>query len=246
MIVRDAIEKSLKPKSYKGSGLVRLWPSEIGGCPRRALYRILGYKPEKEFPLDLREKFQLGNVLEAETGRALHMMYGKRLKDQVRLRTKTWSGKCDWGLNIGERNPVLIEHKATGSKWWGKYGTPPRVSHIAQLVLYGQIYTEEYNIEPRLVLYYRAWSNWAELELDDLGDSVCIKGIMDGEDFYDEIVIDVTKRREYLEEYFALQEIPPYEKTDECYFRGKPSCHFFEQCHEGQKVKQNIAEWGLF
>lgn len=244
VIVRPAVAKSLEPKEYRGSTL--LWASEIGGCPRKSLFRILGFKSEKEFPLELLEKFQFGKVLEDDTGRMLKEMYGNRLTNQLELRTKVWSGKCDWGLDVGRQNPILIEHKATGSKWWGKYESPPQDSHLAQLILYGQLYEEKYGIKPRLVLYYRAWSNWAELVLRDLGERVEVTGVMDGSDFRIERLMNVTQSRVYLEKYFSLQELPPYRKEDECFFAGEPSCAYFNQCHENQPNQDQSAKWGLF
>ena len=247
MFVRQAIEKSLAPHDYPPRPQAHLWVSAVGGCPRSAIFSLLGYKKETEFPLSLREKFRFGNVLEDDTGKALREMYGGDLTDQVILKNKVWSGKCDWGIHIGEVSPILIEHKATGSKWWGKYGSPPTESHIAQLILYGQLYEELYDTKPTLILYYRAWNNWAELKLEDLGDRVKITGLMDGETYNDEVFINVSKRRAYLEKYFASRELPPFVETDECYFRGKPSCPFFNRCHKlSEKKPQNVVEWGLF
>lgn len=207
------------------------------------MFQFLGYEKETEFPLSLLEKFRFGSVLEDDTGLALRGMYGSKLVKQVVLKDKIWSGKCDWGIRVGKANPVLVEHKTTGSKWWRKYGTPPRESHLAQLVLYGQLYAEKYDVQAKLVLYYRAWSNYAELILRDLGSSVKVQGVMDDEPYEDIVSINVTKRREHLEKYFSLRELPPYKKTDDCTFRGKPSCPFFEQCHNESK---STIQWGLF
>ena len=249
MLVRQAIEKSLAPRNYPPRPQSHLWVSAVGGCPRSAIFSLLGYEKETDFPLSLREKFRFGNVLEDDTGKALREAYKGELTDQVVLKTKIWSGKCDWGLRIGKQEPILVEHKATGSKYWKKYGTPPSESHIAQLILYGQLYEELYNVKPKLILYYRAWSNFAELELEDLGDRVRITGIMDGKAYNDEAFVNVTKRRAYLERFFDLRELPPYVEVEECRFRGKPSCPFFNKCHSLGKKKpkpQSVAEWGLF
>lgn len=243
MIVRSAIEQSLQPHVHPPYKQSHLWVSSVGGCPRSAMFQFLGYKKETEFPLSLREKFRFGSVLEDDTGLALKEVYGRELVSQVVLKDKIWSGKCDWGIRVGGVNPILVEHKTTGSKWWRKYGTPPNDSHIAQLVLYGQLYTEKYDAQPKLILYYRAWSNWAELELEDLGDTIKVVGKMDGDDFSEIILLNVTKSRAYLEKYFALQELPPYKKTDDCTFRGEPSCPFFNQC---QNESKSTIKWGLF
>ncbi len=244
MIVRKAIEENLTTKQYPPRKQSHLWVSAIGGCPRSAIFSLLGHKKETEFPLSLLEKFRFGNVLEDDTGKALKKKYNRDLTDQVVLKTKVWSGKCDWGIHINKQDPILIEHKATGSKYWGKYGSPPTESHVAQLVLYGQLYKEIFNVAPLLVLYYRAWNNWAELILEDLGDTVKITGQMDGKSYNKKILINVTKRRAHLEEHFVSQELPPYVEVEDCTFRGKPSCPYFNKCHEG--IRSNVAEWGLF
>jgi len=242
MIVRDAIEESLKPRPPR-TGKTTLWVSDVGGCPRSALLRCLGYKPVGEFPLTLREKFRWGNIFEDETGRALKAFYGGKFVDQLRLKNKVWSGKADFLL----KNPLtLIEHKATGSKYWGKYEGIPKEAHVAQIVLYGQLYTELFGNEPKLLLVYRAWSNYAELEIVDRGDVVLCKGIMDDKPYQKELFLNVTARRQYLEEMYGKQELPPVVETSSCKFAGKPSCHYYAHCF-GEKPKAvKAATWGLF
>ena len=245
LIVRKAIEENLSlERKYKSTSQA-LWCSDIGSCPRKAMLRVLGYEEERKPPVSLKEKFRFGILFEDDTGRILKEKYGNLFQDQLRLENKIWHGNVDFYLELSP--PTLIEHKATGSKWWGKYGSPPTESHIAQLILYGQLYEELYDTKPTLILYYRAWNNWAELKLEDLGDRVKITGLMDGETYNDEVFINVSKRRAYLEKYFASRELPPFVETDECYFRGKPSCPFFNRCHKlSEKKPQNVVEWGLF
>ena len=71
MIVRSALEKSLESQDSSPYKQTHLWVSAVGGCPRSAIFSLLGYKKETEFPLSLREKFRFGNVLEDDTGKAL-------------------------------------------------------------------------------------------------------------------------------------------------------------------------------
>jgi len=207
------------------------------------MFRILGYKAEGDFPVELREKFQWGNVMEDETARALKAMYGEQLIVQLPLRTKCWSGKTDMVIGLESHKPIIIEHKATSDSGI-KY--IPRESHVAQIVLYGQLFQEVYDKKPQLLLVYRSWSHYAELEVKDEGDTVSVKGQLDGGAFQKTVPINVTKMREYLEQYFSVRDLPSYEKEDECYFAGKPSCQFFAQCRSGQKEVSNAAKWGLF
>ncbi|MBC8485108.1 MAG: hypothetical protein H8D45_03600 [Bacteroidetes bacterium] len=244
MLVRKAIEESLKPRPQR-VGKTTLWVSDVGSCPRRAMMRCLGYKPEGEFPLSLREKFRYGVIFEDETGRALKEFYGDSFVDQLRLKNKIWSGKADFLL----KDPLtLIEHKATGSKYWGQYEGIPREAHVAQIVLYGQLYTELFGREPKLLLVYRAWSNYAELEIVDRGDIILCKGMMDDEPYQKELFLNVSARRQYLEEMYGKQELPPVVETSDCEFAGKPSCQYYHLCF-GEKPKakkQQVKEWGLF
>jgi len=240
LLVRDSIIKSLEPREYKSSGPTLLWCSEIGACPRKALFRILGYKSTWDPPLELREKFQWGNVVENETARALKEMYGKQLTTQLPLRDKYWSGKTDMVIELESHSPIIVEHKATSDKGFNYI---PKESHIAQVILYGQLFQELYGKEPRLLLVYRSWSHYAEFEVEDKGEEVICKGQLDREDFYKEIPLNVTKAREYLEEHFGLQKLPDYHKWDECEWAGQPSCAYFQAC---QGPDKKCALWGNF
>ena len=243
MLVRTAIEKSLAPRAYKSSGSKLLWASEVGSCPRKVMFRILGYKEETEFPLELREKFQWGNIMEDETARALKGVYGEQLTTQLPLKTKYWSGKTDMVIGLESHQPIIIEHKATSDSGIGYI---PRESHVAQIVLYGQLFEELHNKKPQLLLVYRTWSHYAELEVIDKGEFVSVGGQLDGAEYQMDVHINVTKMREYLEGCFGLQKLPDYKKEDECFFAGKPSCQFFKQCHSEKKEVTRVAGWGLF
>jgi len=199
----------------------------------------LGYKSKWEPPLELREKFRYGIIMEDETAHALKGVYGDQLVTQFPLRTKQWSGKADMVISPDSHSPILIEHKATNDSSLGQYSQYiPRDAHVAQLVLYGQLFSELYDKDTHLILVYRSWSHYAEFEVEDRGDFVFCKGELDGNDYQKDIPINVTKAREYLEKHFALQQLPDYKKLDECEFQGVPSCGYHEMCHS--------AKWGDF
>ncbi|MBC8273395.1 MAG: hypothetical protein H8E40_00280 [Chloroflexi bacterium] len=242
MIVRDAIIKSLEPREYKPTEPVLLWCSEIGTCPRKALFRILGYESTWDPPLELREKFRYGVIIEDETARALKEMYGEQLATQLPLRNKFWSGKTDMVIGLNSNKPIIVEHKATSDTGFNYI---PKETHVAQIVLYGMLFQELYEKDPRLLLVYRSWSHYAEFEVVDKGEMVICKGELDGEDFYREIPINITKAREYLEEHFSLQKLPDYCKWDECEWGGKPACSYFQVCRSNSQPEQAVR-WGDF
>src|SRR5512138_3219352 len=113
-IVRPALVQRLKTDgAYSSSGRPRLWASEAGGCARRAMLRIQGFKPTLEFPLQAKEAMQNGKMFEADTEDALLKAYGMgRIQSQAYLGNDLWSCKVDFLLDGGTDHPVIIEHKA--------------------------------------------------------------------------------------------------------------------------------------
>lgn len=226
LLIRPIIEKSLQPQERK-SIETALWVSDVGGCPRRAMFRVLGFAPERDFPIELYEKFQWGHVYEAETGRVLKKEFQDRLMEQFRLETKIWHGNVDFIISF----PLtIIEHKATSDSGFNYI---PKDTHLAQIVLYGQLYKELHNAEPGLILIYRAWSHYAEFNVTDLGSKIRVDGEIDNKPIRGEFWrVDVSKLREYLEKHFSLRELPPYKKTVECEWDEKPSCAYYNQCNQ--------------
>ncbi len=118
-IVRSALVQRLKSDgAYSSSSKPRLWASEAGGCPRRAMLRVQGYKPRIEFPLQAKEAMQNGKMFEADTEDALPKAYGMaRLQSQPYLGNDKWPCKADFLLDGATNHLVIIKHKAQIERW---------------------------------------------------------------------------------------------------------------------------------
>ena len=232
-VVRSAIELKLTDRpDYGGSS--HLWITDVGNCPRKAMLRLAGV-PLKEFPLKVLEAMHEGDVAEADTLDSLVYAYSAgRVERNRSLRNDIWSGKTDAILRLENRDPIVMEHKATGDKWWNYKEWIPRNTHICQLVMYGMLYREKFDVDPRLVLYYRSWGHWADMVILDHGDWVEVDGWMDGEPYQKRVDLNVRNLRLELEQYFISKDMPPRLEVEEmdgqCTFRGEPACGYYENC----------------
>lgn len=213
----------------------KLWASDMGKCPRKAILRVTGLAQPSVLPdTKMQLYFQAGNMWEDDTARALRWKYGAALTEQLVLKDEAWSGKCDFALYHGDdsRQPVLIEHKAKGDKWWNYKGELPQSDHVGQLYIYRHLYKKLYNREPKLVLFYRSWGHYAEFYLDIGEDHISIHGTIDGEAVALRRSVDLSSMRQELEQYYVTGEVPPRlaDKEAGCTFQGKPSCPYYHFC----------------
>jgi hypothetical protein len=242
MIVHPALVQLLKPResSKSSSSKPRLWASEVGGCLRKAMLRIKGFKPTLEFPLKSLEAMHNGVILENDTLAALKAAYGADVTGQVWLGNDMWSCYADFVMFHQQPHAAIIEHKATGDKWWNFNNELPKESHVVQLSLYKYLYKSMFNIDPQVLLYYRSWGHYAELEVQPREDHVEIAGIMDDADFYKRIAIDVDGLRLAAEAAFLAGEIPPAfprPLDGACTFQHAPSCPMYGHCWSQEVVK---------
>jgi len=189
------------------------------------MYRALGFQPEREFPVELLEKFEYGKIFEELTGRALKAEFGIDLVEQFRLETEIWHGNIDF--LISKSSPLLIEHKAISDSGFNYI---PKEEHLAQLVLYGQLFEELYHKTYQLILVYRSWSHYAEFYVVNFGDKIQVNGVIDDKPMKGDFRLNVTKQRQVLEKWFGLQQLPPVSKSESCEWQGKPSCQYYNQC----------------
>lgn len=221
--------------AYKGSG--RIYVSSFGRCLRSVMLGLSGVKG-KEFPAHIREIMDLGSAFEATTSRALAARFGMALRSEVQIANSIWSGRMDFLVLDGERVPTIVEHKALGDKWFDStYAPLPKFEHLCQAWLYGQLYQEKNGITPRVVLYYRAWGQYAELELGL--DKDVVRGSVNGEPVIRHVLLsELPARRALFEKAYAalpnVPEPPCAAPSDDvgCTFRGCPSCAFYQQCWE--------------
>lgn len=243
--VQYAIDSHLgRPKPpYKASGKPRLWASDMNKCARKAFIRVANLaKPETEPDSRMRLYFQAGNMWEDDTLKSMQWHYGEQLTDQLNLKNKHWSGKCDFALyhNDESRQTVLIEHKSKGQKWWNYRDSLPQEDHIGQLYIYHHLYKEIYGSEPKLVLFYRSWGQWAEFYIEPYDDYVQIHGWLDGKAISKRMSMPLHERRRDMEEAIENGEIPPrqLDKSQGCTFRDKPSCPYYNYCWDGYEEQE--------
>lgn len=247
-IVRPLFLEGLnKPRTHRRSGAMRLYPSEAGGCNRRTMLRM-NHAPSKPFPLQVLEAMNNGNAYEDSTYEALVAAVGEdRITTQLQLQSPHWSGKCDFVLDHKTEKAIIIEHKATGQKWFDYKASLPKRDHVVQVALYETLYKKQFGFKPKLLLYYRAWGCWAEFHIQPREADILIVGAVNG--VYRERVLPVNmtaaiRRLEYLK---TKNKIPG--RVDEaameetgCTFRGEPSCGFYGLCWPKEATPQGIKE----
>ena len=160
-----------------------------------------------DFDISTKEKMHLGHVLEADTITAVAHILGQAIT-QFPLYNDIWSGYADLILGHHTPHPIIVEHKATGDRWWDYKESLPRSTHLCQLWLYGQLYEEQFDIKPTLVLYYRSWDHYAEFTIDVDEEQVIAKGIMDDVSLRRYRSIAPTLLRQELEQYYISKQRP--------------------------------------
>jgi len=178
---------------------------------------------------------QAGNMWEDETVRALTKVYGAdSVITQLPLKTDTWSSKCDAVLWHKTPDVTIVEHKATGDKWWNYKGGLPKAEHLGQLWLYGELYEAEFGLKPRLILFYRSWGHYAEYTVDSLSDGLMLDGEIDGKPDMRKVAYKPWEWRAELEKHFQNGTFP--EKTKHvdgnCTFQNKPNCRYYFTCYQ--------------
>jgi hypothetical protein len=212
---------------------IRLHPSSCGGCPRKALLHARKYEATPFDAITL-ERMRLGEVMETATADALQQAWGDNLTLQLPLQTEYWDGTCDFVHNHQTPLATIIEHKATGDKWWDYKGALPREEHLIQLALYGSLYEEIYNYTPHLVLYYISWAKWAEFDVLVRESQITASGYVDGEARERTVNISIPALRAQLETYFRFGDLPPvlspHQQEGNCTSRGKVWCGYYRHC----------------
>lgn len=230
MIVYPAIVSDLEREPYPPRETI-LWGSDMGSCVRKAILRTRAEPVSLPFSASALGYMQAGNMWEAETLRALQKAY-PGIVTQLELRTDLWSCKCDFVIGHNTGDPIIVEHKATGDKWWNYKNGLPKPEHIGQLWLYGNLYTQKFGIVPKLVLFYRSWGHYAEYAIGQDGRNIVAAGEMDGTPVSKVLPIEPDRWKVELEFAFHERELPPVLRNpdDGCLFNGKPSCAYYHSC----------------
>ena len=211
-----------------------LWPTDLGKCHRAAMQRATGVKQTYNFSTRGLDYMNTGVYTEDETLEALRHVYGDRLTDQVILKWSMWSGKADFGIDIGSDKPILIEHKTTSERHFAADATTelPKHEHIGQAVSYMYLYEKLHGITPEVRLFYKGWGCFAEFILTRDEGTVQIKGYVNGVFSLKKYDYDVYGEMEELMAWYDADELPPKleKKYKGCTFMGRPSCAFYTTC----------------
>jgi len=240
-LIRSAIlEHYTKPRpEYKGSGKISC--SSFGRCMRSVMMDLAGVETPNYagFPSHIREVMDYGTAYEDVSFKLLKEKYGSAITTQQRVGDAIWSGKLDFLIKLPGEQPIIGEHKSTGNKYFDYNLEFPKWEHVCQAWLYGQLYEAQFHVKPRVIIYYIAWTSWAEFELFDNSDSGhgYALGEVDGATVRRPVALEILPaRRAAFEAAYkalpAIPEIPCNSPCDAygCLFRGEKSCRFFDIC----------------
>jgi hypothetical protein len=185
---------------HVSSGLIRLWPSELGGCPRKAIYRVAGTKESNPFDDYVIEVIHSGLIWEDWIS---HHLERKSYRTQVAVDNEFWSGKIDalYGLQV-------IEVKDTSSfNFRGK--RLPYAHHALQVLAYKKLLPGE-----TATIFYHGRGDWAELTIEQQDGAILftgeqngheVQGHLDGLDIDDEM----ATMEAHLAAWLENSELPP-------------------------------------
>lgn len=231
---------------HKDSLVPHLFISDVGVCPRKAVWSALVHYPHHQLHADVTHPFspyvqaimRCGNVWETETEAALRAAYGDALQTQVPVRNEYWSGRVDFVL-FGPNDTVIIEHKATNPYNFRSKDRLPYRHHCLQVLAYQKILNLPVSSAQ---LYYRGWNNWAEFAVRDEGNTIEWEGLINGAYKTGMIEANLTDIMDYIEDYWSTGFMPPaYSSPTSLDFactrktrQGRyPSCQFFGCCWHG-------------
>lgn len=221
-------------KTHRTNVRGNLWSSDLGKCHRAAILRTNVGSGSFDASDQALRYMNTGVITEDATLAALKHVYGSRLTDQVVLKYKMWSGKADFGIDIGTDKPILIEHKTTSEKNFDSDSKTslPKKEHVGQAMSYMWMYEQLYKVTPKVLLFYKAWGNTAEIELVREGKTIKLLSDINGVLSQSVLEYDVYREIKKLSTVYTSGEIPDRldKKYKGCTFMGKPSCQFYDYC----------------
>lgn len=209
----------------------RLFVSDLGGCVRKSYLRLRGEEVTHPFDPYVLEVMKAGKLWEWETTCAMRRAYGTKLQEQVPVGNKIWSGRIDYLLP----GKTIIEHKATNPVNF-KYGSRlPYVHHCLQVLAYRILLGGG-----EATLYYRAWDQWAELDVWQHREGIAWDGEFNGKHKSGLLEgLDIVEEMARFEEWWDREGLPPcyetpFEKNFACTKRQRklyrPACSYFGFC----------------
>ena len=166
-LLKNALERAIMEKPERRLD-GKLWASDLGKNPHGAIRRLLtGYM--EPFDYATRLKMEGGVALEDHLIPLAVSQLQAPARLQFPLYDEIWSGYADLVLNHGvDARTIIYDHKGSAGQWWDYKESLPRVSDMAQVWLYGQLYRARYPghvipVETRLL--YTGWGTWAEFSV---------------------------------------------------------------------------------
>jgi hypothetical protein len=248
----------------------RLSVSQIGHCPRMAILDAVRYHPHHplhaapthDFDDYVLEIMEAGNVWERQTGKALARRFGDRVHWQrgdpeLRVRNGCWSGHIDFLIEPCEAytGGAIVEHKATNPVNFQRKDRLPYPFHCLQVLMYAELLRQKRGLSRAMptYLYYRSWSNWAELQVWRDDGYTMWEGEMNGKHKSGTIELDLGEQAGVIEHYWQAQTLPPrYDTPVQVQFscaraRGGdvyPDCRYFGACWPELEQEGPIAWTG--
>jgi hypothetical protein len=233
--IRNAVTNYIETRHVEGNRkrgdeLSQLEPripvSQIGHCPRQAILEAVRYHPEHPlhaepthgFDAYVKEIMEAGNVWEHQTGKALAEQFDgvahwERDDPALRVRNGVWSGHIDFLVEECDHYPAsaIIEHKATNPVNFRAKDRLPYPFHFMQVLMYRQLLQQKLQSDYVIptYLYYRSWSNWAELQVWGYEDGIEWEGEINGKHRSGEFDIRLGDKIEELQGYWLHQTLPP-------------------------------------
>lgn len=252
-IIKSALDSAIMvERPYTPSGKVRLYPSEAGGCNRKEILRVNGAKQAK-YPIQAMWAMEDGKAYEDSTLSLLKRHFGENnVIDQLPLQDDHWSGKADFVIHHKTPDVVIVEHKATGQKWWDYGDKLPERKHVIQLAMYESMYLEKFGFKPQLRLFYRGWQSWAEFLVVPTATTILVEGKLtkDKKGIVErnlELPINleaVTGKLKYFYSKNILPKRPAEDHKDACgcTFKGEKSCPFYDNCWPNERTLDEILQ----
>lgn len=156
----DAFQASYVPSG----GPPRLWPSELGGCPRKSIYRVSGTVESNPFDDYVKELILNGLLWEDWIA---HNLKRHGYSIQVPASNQYWSGRID-----AVKGTEIVEIKDTAEYNFSASGRLPYDHHLLQLLAYQRLWSGS----NKCTLYYHGRGKWAQFAVEQTPDGILYNG----------------------------------------------------------------------
>jgi hypothetical protein len=177
--------------------------SEIGGCPRAAVYRWAGV--ERSNPPDrfLERLFYSGKMAERKLEVPLRAEFGEALRHEPTIKEGRWLGTPDFVVD----GLYVFEHKEKSGNGFRGEQLPKR-SHVLQLAMYQHMLGQDYEAW----LYYQNQGHRAQFRVWEWEDAILWEGEIGDAKTRGELDTTIDSEKVKIEraiDAFELEGLPP-------------------------------------